>query len=160
MRKLNKLIISVVGGLALLMPNTILQAQTFPKVYVFSEDDEADNISCSVSHKSAVSTVQAALRNNGIQIEYSSDDSVMRAYVNVGAINLSNGCAVNWSLIFQNYQYVDDEFLKRPFFATIVYCKKGGILTGSASEVYSGLLLYFRDKTNECVSEYYENIKK
>ena len=83
----------------------------------------------------------------------------MAAYVNITVVKPANICAVSWSISFQNFQSIDDEFLQRPFFTKIVYCENSGILTGSASEVYSGLLLAFRDKTNECVSEYYEKIK-
>lgn len=160
MRKLNKLIISVVGGLALLMPSTTVRAQTFPKVYVFSEADDADNISCSALNRSAVAAVQAALRNNGVEIEYRSDVyPAMRAYVNVTVVKPSNICAVSWSLSFQNNQDIEDEFLGRPFFAKIVYCRKGGIFTGSESYVYSNVLLEMKDATNACVSKYYEDIK-
>ena len=161
MKELNKLIISVVGGLALLMPSTASLAQTFPKVYVYGEADDADNVSCSATHKSAVATVQAALRSNGIEVEY--NDAAypyMSAYVNVTVVKPANICAVSWEINFQNFQSIDDEFLQRPFFTKIVYCDKSGIFTGSASEVYSNLLLSFRDKTNECVSSYYEKIKK
>lgn len=161
MRKLSKLMISVVGGLAFLMPNTALRAQTFPKVYVYGESDDADNISCSASHKSAVATVQAALRSNGIEITYNAkDDSYMQAYINVTVVKPSGICAVSWSIKFQNYQYILDEFSKKFIFADVVYCSKSGILTGSPSQVYSDLLLSVRDKTNECVSRYYEKIKE
>ena len=161
MGKLNKLIISIVAGLAFLMPSTALRAQTFPKVYVFGESDDADNVSCSATHKSAIATVQAALRSNNIEIEYSSDAySYMQAYVNVVVVKPSNICAISWSFSLQNNQYIEDQFLKKSLFTKIVYCTKGGIFTGSASQVYSDLLLVMKDMTNECVSSYYENIKK
>ena len=161
LNKLNKLIISVIGGFALLMPNTALRAQTFPKVYVFGESDDADNFSCSETHKSTVATVQAALRSNNIEIEYDTDAySYMAAYVNLTVVKPSNICVVNWSLILQNYQYIEDEFLQKSLFLKVVYCDIGGIFTGSASEVYSDLLLAMKDATNQCVSKYYEKIKE
>jgi hypothetical protein len=161
MRKLNKLMISVIGGLAFLMPNTALRAQTFPKVYVYGESDDADNISCSASHKSAVSAVQAALRSNGVDITYNqSDFPYMQAYVNVTAVKPADICAVSWSIRFKNNQFLFDEFAKKDIFASVVYCSNGGIITGSNSHIYSSILNNMRDATNECVSTYYETISK
>jgi hypothetical protein len=161
MGKLNKLIILIVGCLAFLIPHTALRAQTFPKVYVYGENDDADNISCSASHKSAVAAVQAALRGNNIEIEYSdSANSNIKAYVNIVVVKPSNICSAFFSLKLQHYQYIEYDYNKKVFFATVLHCDKGSIVTGSASHVYSSILLGMKDMTNECISTYYENMKE
>lgn len=156
-----KVFLSFITGVTFLIQPTLLEAQTFPDVYVFSEKDDAENTACSASQASAVAAVQAALRSNNIRVENSEKAySYMQAYVTVNAIKLSNICAATFDLKLQNYQKVKDEYTQKDIFTTVLYCKKSSIVTGATSYIYTTMLDSYKDMTNQCISEYYEQISK
>ncbi len=141
--------------LLVICANSAARAQNLPPVYVFGEADSAENRLCSASHDTAIATVQAALRANNVRV-VNKDKSMtaISAYVNVNAIKIASHCAIHISLELKNFQFVEDEFLKKIIFASVTYCTKGYTVTGMPYSIYSALLDNLKDMTNQCVSKY------
>lgn len=148
-----------ITGATFLIQPTVSQAQTFPKVFVYSEKDDADNTACSASHSSAVAAVQAALRSSNIGVETTAETlSYMQAYVTVTVVKLSNICAATFNLKFQNYQKIVDQYTQKEIYLTVVHCEKSSIVTGGTSYLYTTMLNSYKDMANQCISQYYKQI--
>ncbi|MEQ1782254.1 MAG: hypothetical protein ABMA14_12895 [Hyphomonadaceae bacterium] len=141
----------MVAALAL-SPMGAAYGQGLSNAYVFGEADDSDNTSCRAEHRSAVASVEAALRYNGIKI--SDDTANTTVYVNLAAVQLSSGiCAIALELRFTEYAFLSNLTVVQPQVMNVLLCNKHGVLTGSPTGIQSRVNDMLRDAVDRCISE-------
>lgn len=134
------------------------QAQEFPSVYVFGEEDGEKQRDCQVRYASSVAAVESELRQNQILIATSSQsvsEPPLSVYLNVNPLEITDGrCAVSYQLQMYHIQEIFHTFKEEVRPAIVEACSKGGLMTGESYGLQSRLNDAFRDFTNMCISEY------
>ena len=134
------------------------RAEQVPAVFVYSDEDGAEDIACSIRGASIVAAVESELRHNRISIatqdQYNKAEAISAAIVTT-SLELSGGlCVTGYELSLENGQYVTVDVTNERRFAKVVFCAVSGVMSGAGSGMQGRLNTQFRDLTSECVSEY------
>ena len=133
----------------------VAQERPVPPVFVFGESDDDELRQCGVSHRSAISQVQATLRSNRISVSTSATSDNFQMYVNVNAGPAAQGrCAYNISLEFGSYGMTLVRSTDEAIFSRSVFCEKGSLLFWDPSTAQTQVNNNMADYVNQCLSEY------
>lgn len=135
------------------------QAQVPSLVFVGGEADDADITACKLSYSSAIAATEASLRYNGMKVASQGDFSnyeAIKAYVNLNALADSGGCAVAMEIRFYHrFEVMPPATLglgdRR--MANVVFCNRGGLITGPTYDLQGRINSGLRDFTDQCISE-------
>lgn len=144
------------GFLGLLLWSSPSSAQDFPSMYVYGEDDEADERSCNARHASAVAAVESELRQNQVPTvsrAVALGGRALQIYVQLNALELETGCAVAIRLSLENYQPVILDVTGETLGVVAVISNRSSLLTGSASNMQTRINEALRGYLNEALSE-------
>src|SRR5579862_4489447 len=128
--------------------------EAIKEAYVFSELVGSDGIHCGVAQEALVAYAQAALRQNGIKIDYSASPDIISVYLNVTSVRSGDFCASHVRTTFEIYADGQLPLTKKKYrLASIVLCDRGGIFTGSNYNLLPRIGQEIQLDVDQCVSD-------
>jgi hypothetical protein len=133
-------------------------AKEFPPVYVVAEIMPNEATSCGYSHDSIAATVKSELRHNRIEIATMEDyplNAILGFIITNADYRADFGlCAVRFDFSFWTMESITLSPTKEKRVEQVVFCERGGLITGKAKDVQKELNNNFRDYTSQCIFEY------
>lgn len=126
-------------------------AQTTFSVKKLSVETQYQADTCRLTKEDLESEIRSLMRYNRIGI--TDDSEAPYLYVSALLLPTKAGCAGGLRLRIVQYQFIEDEWLRRRNFATIIYCNQSGIFTSSRESLVRQAGDTARSAFNGCLSE-------
>ena len=133
-----------------------VEAATIKSAYVLAEDQGSSGEKCGLSREGETSAVQAALRQNGIDVIYDRSKGYGKPvfYLNTTSlVTATGGCVVFTRLDVHIFDVVKIPESNKTYYANIVFCEGGDISTGPPYDYQERVSSFYQNFVNECISE-------